>query len=109
MSTTETNGVEIAQGIVALLEDQLVQPTRFQPNIGLAQVKFNHRRRQIRLRVEAKGNFELEFDVAIVEFQRDPEQAFYAVRKAFQDTHMAAMMRRHDERHTLDKVMQELH
>lgn len=109
MSKIESNGAEVAKGILTMLDDKLDQPKRFQPNLGKALVHFSHRRQLIKMTVEAKGNFVMEFEVSMNEFRRDPEQAFHSVMKAFNDTHMAGLMRRHEERHTLDKVMKELH
>lgn len=107
MSTIETNGNEIVQGIDKLLDDLTVQPGKFATNIGKLYAQFNHRQRMIKIMAELKGHFIIEFDVDVNQFAKDPEAAFNAVHESVSDFMFAAMQRRHNERSVIAGVMKE--
>ena len=101
---------EIAQLLDLRLREYTVKPTRFKPNFGNLSCRFGRKKNEgkIKLMAELPGNFVVEAEVELADFARSGEEAADAVVSSTREMHIAAAMRRHDERNLIAKTMRYL-
>ena len=101
---------EIAQLLSLKLEEYTIKPTRFKPNFGNLHCLFGRgdKQGQMKLTAELPGNFVIDMQINLSEFARDGEAAATAVIESVREAHMAAAMRRHDERNLVAGAMQKM-